>query len=631
VQRNCFKFSCCKLRESNNLEANLKHKDMQIPKTSYNKTFLFNLSLKDGQSHHLKLRYELSKLKVVQECRTLCEIKLKYTLDTGGIMVGTTLANLQIRKLSVNEAEQIFAGSLIKEFSSGWITVTSEHFEAGNMQETARRVSKKIENAVLSVEIFDDDLLIISIFRKGKTVASYISGTEYGYIKKQGNPASFVKELELPETCIEYLRWIFKYDDIGKKIELIERIIGIPLRIDYRVMLDLQIEYDSICRDLVYVENYIKEKKSSEKIKNATKVKLLLEFDGKIYKGLDSNMFLVHEPSVDGNYYEFMNHYIYSVSPNGVVENLFDISSFHVNRYNKHFIANNNVIGILSNNVVREKVTFWLLDIKGNLIGESRLPGEVGYPLLLFEDGGIILCSYGRSQILCEYDINGLKRWELDAGYLDVKPMLHDGYIYLYYTNQDCNKSELLKMDRNGIKIASLNLKLFGGAHWETFQFDRKGNFYFCLRTNDNEKVSNKLLYIDSNLNIISEVILSGASFEGVLDNENNRLYISIFEEELLIVDTEENFICARRKHEETSTLYSTDAKGRLVVRRGLSTIEIFDYNLNITSRHRLKGILTHQYKNLNGDTFVITEQMPEDSYVTDNVKSTIRIYEIFY
>ncbi|AGK98588.1 hypothetical protein [Clostridium pasteurianum] len=43
--------------------------------------------------------------------------------------MGTTLANLQIHKLSIDEAEKLLPGSLIKQFNPEWTTITSKKFE----------------------------------------------------------------------------------------------------------------------------------------------------------------------------------------------------------------------------------------------------------------------------------------------------------------------------------------------------------------------------------------------------------------------------------------------------------------------------------------------------------------------
>lgn len=151
------------------------------------------------------------------------------------------------------------------------------------MDKIGRKISKNIENPVLSVEILDDDVLVLNVFRGGKNVASHISCSEYSYIKKLGNPDAFVKELGLREDYSEYIKWSFKCEDLRKKIQLLEKILGIPIWIDYRMIFDSPSEYDNIQRDLDYVENYIKENKALRKIKNATKAKLLIEFDGKLH------------------------------------------------------------------------------------------------------------------------------------------------------------------------------------------------------------------------------------------------------------------------------------------------------------------------------------------------------------
>ena len=542
--------------------------------------------------------------------------------------MGTTFANLNIHRLSINEAIKLIPGCLARQFDPEWITITSENFQCGAMDKVSKKISKMIDSPILTTEVFDDDLLILRVFRNGKNTAKHACGLDLGDIKKLSKPAAFIEELELPENYTEYLKWIFKCEDLGKKIQLLEKTLGIPLWIDYDMISDLYNKYESIHRDLDYVENYIKENKALEKIKNVTKAKELMELDGKIYQVLGHNKYLIHRPSSDENYHEFREHFVYALSSEGVLEPLFDLSAFNVDSFNQHIKASKTVVAMLENLPIYE-TNFTLFDLQGTLLGEIKLPKEDGYPLIVFEDGGIICSSQGKEQFIAEYGVDGQKKWELEVGYLNIEPIYHNGYIYLYYTNFNTNKSELLKINRNGEIVKNVDLKLCGGSHWKTLLFDSNGNFYVCLHVKDNESYYDKLFYIDSYLNIISELTIDASSVEGVLDSENNRLYISIFEKELLAVDIEKNLIYVRKKYEGFSRMGLTDKNGRLMMIKGMSTVEVFDPELNIISRHRLKGIIHDKYKNSNGNVCFITSQMPSDAFITDNVKSTLRVYEI--
>lgn len=545
--------------------------------------------------------------------------------------MGTTFANMHIKNIKPAEGEMLIPGSLVKQFNPEWVTITAENFQAGTMERLAKKVSKKINTPVLSVEVIDEDVLMLNIFREGKAVARHVSGSGYGFIKNIGKAARFVKELELLESYTDYFKWILKCEDPDKALQLLEKVLALPLWIDYRMIVEGYVDFKNIKLDLDFVQNYIKEKKASEKIKNVTKAKLLIEFDGKLYVNFGYHKYHVHRPSEDNNYQSFKNHYIYSAAENGMLECLFDIS-INVGPHNRLFITNNNIIAMVESlplNVKRDEISYWLFNMKGEVIAETKLPREAGYPISVFDDGTIICRGYAPNSIVTKYNIHGEQLPVEEIADYHVRPILKNGYSYFCNYDDKTKKAELIKRKLDGEIAAVLTLKEI--PNWRQFLFDKEGNFYYCVYCYENGTRIEKLLYIDKNLNIKNEIELEVCTHRALLDETNNRLYISVFERELLAIDLKNKNKIIRKKYEDDWILSVLDSKGCIILHKGRSTLEVLSPELNIISRHRLKGSMIDQYKNAAGNICLVTWEMPSEAFTTDNVKSVIRVYEIVY
>ncbi|MFL0245651.1 hypothetical protein [Candidatus Clostridium stratigraminis] len=546
--------------------------------------------------------------------------------------MGTTFANMHIKNIKSNEVEILIPEILVKQYNPEWVTITYPNFQVGAIEKLAKKVSKKINNPVLTVEVIEEEILILYIFREGKAVASHVSSSGYGLAKNIGKASRFVKELEIQESYTDYFKWIFKCEAPDKALQLLEKVLVLPLWIDFKMIVEGYVDPENFKQDLGFVDRYIKEKKVSDKIKNSTKAKLLMEFDGKIYGPFGYRKYLVHKPSEDNNYHGFNDHYIYSAADNGELKCLFSVSMFNAGRDNSIFITNNNVIAlveVIPINIKRDKISYLLLNMNGDVIGATKLPKEAGYPISVFDDGSIIFKAYAPSSAITKYNIHGEQLpIDITTEYYE-RPVLKNGYIYLCHTNEKTKSWELIKRNHDGDTVAVLPLK--ERPKWKQFLFDREGNFYYCLESFDTGKYFEKLLYLDKDLNIKNEILLDVITNRALLDDANSKLYLSVMDKELLAIDLKDKNKIIRKKYEEDWYLSSLDSKGNIIIYKRQNTLEIFNPKLNIVSRHRLKGGIKDNYINADGNMCFVTFQMPYDAYTSDNVKSVIRVYEMVY
>ncbi len=120
-------------------------------------------------------------------------------------------------------------------------------------------------------------------------------------------------------------------------------------------------------------------------------------------------------------------------------------------------------------------------------------------------------------------------------------------------------------------------------------------------------------------------------SRHGLLDENNNKLYIDIAEQELIAVDLEKKEVYAKRKHNDDIYMMCIDSKGNIVAKKGFSGIEVLDSNLNTVSSHRLKGYIYDQYTINEGKVSFVTGKAIEFDKFGQETKELLRVYEFFY
>lgn len=484
------------------------------------------------------------------------------------------------------------------------------------------------------MEVIDDKVLILNIFREGKAAARHVSSSGYGLAKSIGKASRFIKELELPQSYADYLKWIFKCEAPDRALQLLEKVLALPLWVDYKMIAEGYTDSDNFKQDLDFVGNYIKEKMASEKVKNVTKAKLLMEFDGKIRGPFGYYKYYVHKPLEDNNYHSNNNHYIYSITDNGNLECLFDISKFYVGPFSWIFSSNNEFVAMIESlpcNAIRNELRYLLLDMNGEVIGETKLPKEAGRPISVYDDGTIVFKAYAPSSAITKYNIHGEQLpIDITDEYYE-QPVFVNGYFYLCHTDENTNKTEIIKRKPDGGIASVLTLKEYERPMCNQLLCNREGNFYYCIGRSESGKYAEKLLYLDKDLNIKDEIALDVFIHRVLLDDVNDIIYLSVMDKELLALDLKSKNVIIRKKYEDDWFLSSLDSKGNIILYKGQSTVEIFSPEFNLISRHRLKGIIKDNYMNAASNMCYITSQMPKDAYANDNVKSVIRVYEIVY
>ncbi len=137
---------------------------------------------------------------------------------------------LKLEKMLNSQKRTYYVGK-----NNDWITVSSEEFSFMGNSDLVLGASKTINNPILTLGLFDEDVFTLSLVMKGMVVTRHVSGsvTAYGMNKSLGDINSFVEIFHIiPQK--DKLEQILKNndDDLYKKIEELENLLSIKLWIN---------------------------------------------------------------------------------------------------------------------------------------------------------------------------------------------------------------------------------------------------------------------------------------------------------------------------------------------------------------------------------------------------------------
>ncbi|QYR19170.1 hypothetical protein KZ483_14495 [Paenibacillus sp. sptzw28] len=536
--------------------------------------------------------------------------------------MSTTFANLQIRYNSVHEIEKVLSGSIVKCLSDGWTTITSEHFQVGDIEKVAKKLSKAITPSVMSIEYVDDDILKMSIYRNGRTLTSHISGGDgHGLTNKLGKPEVFIEQLGFDSGEAKYLKAILVCEDLGKKIELLQHFLGVTIWIDHKMLCDDSVTDFRRKRDLSIIEQYIKEIRKKSRIKNQTEAILLQEFGGALIDVIGDHKYLIGIPPYDRSMECYKDEEIYTFIPSGSLEPMLNVNSFQHRNRDGSLRAAHGFIYYMS--FIRGQ--YYLFDYKGRKIFETSMGGTYISPIHVLEGGGFLTFD-DYEKTLREYNSSFEMRSEIPCGGF---PFFSNNAIYVCRRDRSGQSAELVKLNRSGHVEASFRYD-YDGYHDPSgnFLFDETGRVFFYYNATTPGKPLTKMFVLTEQMEIIKELHMEGWITSAALDSKNHRIFSNLSDMELIVIDTNSFLIVSRRKWEEDSILLTVDSCGRAVVLTGLSSIGLLDAQLNDISRHRLKGQVLSEFTNERGNLCLLTGIGGEhDEGGASSMK--IRVYEI--
>ena len=122
--------------------------------------------------------------------------------------MGTTVSSLQILGVPEQAVRDALPRALVGQWSARFVTACLDDMFFQQLDRKAGTLSKKLGCTVLSVSMFDGDVLTLSVYQNGKFLTRHSVDPESERCKA-GNPKLFCSALGLPEELAPKLKRLF--------------------------------------------------------------------------------------------------------------------------------------------------------------------------------------------------------------------------------------------------------------------------------------------------------------------------------------------------------------------------------------------------------------------------------------
>lgn len=209
--------------------------------------------------------------------------------------MGTTVSSLQILGVPEQTVRDALPRALVGQWSARFVTACPDPAFQGQ-ERKASALSKKLACTVLSVSMFDGDTLSLVLYQEGKRLTRHVVNPESGE-NTAGNPKLFCSALGLPEALGPKLKRLFAACEIQeKKLGILQVLLGAPLFLRYGDEEELLPE-GPIEADSGPLEKWIGEHPEPPKIRNQCKAEQIQEIPEKTNAcSHGSNITILHSP-----------------------------------------------------------------------------------------------------------------------------------------------------------------------------------------------------------------------------------------------------------------------------------------------------------------------------------------------
>lgn len=143
--------------------------------------------------------------------------------------MGTSVSNLQFLGVPEETVRAALSRALVGQWSARFVTACLDDTFFQQLDRKAGALSKKLDCTVLSVSMFDGDVLTLSVYQNGKFLTRHSVDPESESCKA-GNPKLFCTALGLPEELAPKLRRLFTGCELQEeKLSILQALLGAPL------------------------------------------------------------------------------------------------------------------------------------------------------------------------------------------------------------------------------------------------------------------------------------------------------------------------------------------------------------------------------------------------------------------
>ena len=545
--------------------------------------------------------------------------------------MGSKFCNLNIYGGDLAAVEAQCPGLAARAVVPGWITAAGDdETDWGEIRKLAKRLSK--DGIVLYTEYFDDDYVDFSVYRDGRRAARHVPAEYEGAPRMAGKPRAWAELFGLSSEREKTLRTVFQETSPERSLRLLACVLGCPLWVDGEFLEDAQPPEPDCLRD------YLAQKAAEKKIKNATKLTLLDEQVGNFSETYP----LLRREEGDPKYERFDDGNRKSVWAvrDGKLLRLFEAELpgrvWAVSEGEGEFLLVLNQAIMLpeedsDGTDYRNHYWAWLLSEDGTLRDTLDL-GEEAAAL-----GGFL----DRDRIFLDgacYNLRAHRQeWSLAEGQTEedsVMPChLHGGRLALCYNIRGAG----------GERRRHLATFLPDGSEQVTRELPRDCREHGILAYGDGLLLSlgRELVCYDAFLTERWRAQLGEGRtpdfYETRLDEVSEILYLYAYDR-VAAFDLRQHRIRAERQlaDGESCFLHGVLPGVGAVMLVGDSTIQVWDADLKLISRHRAKGGVTRLLRQ-DGKTFLLTCVWPQNDFrMTENGydfvclrNGCLRLYEL--
>lgn len=552
--------------------------------------------------------------------------------------MGTSLGNLQVLNATQEQVSALMPGAVVGRWSERFVTVLDDTFGLGSVDSPARALSKQLpQAAVLSVGLVDSDLLELAVWQGGKrlTVRAHLP---YDGVSKRGDPRKFCQALGLPPEDEKRLKAVWAKGDAEEQLELTAALVGAPLWSGTDAL-----PRGEEVRDAARVDRWLAQRPDPPKVKNRTRAQVIQELAGfcpELYSALETNSrtFLFHQACVGGGFRQEEDR-VFHAGADGLLEEWPEWGA-DIHKYVEDFASH----GMHTDVKVLERGGRSLCVMGGFLLdrddwGEGYFsPGSsvvardawetLPRPMVFtldgkacglvdfwpLDDGGAVVVleqdmgiREGRELVRCAPDGAILWRRGLsEAQKQEHFSLAHGGLFWLEAGEQfiglDLDGRESVRFPRakGNIKLVELlncqdgPEELWAVNWWHDWEARRSGY---------------ELLRLDQTGVLLQKAPLPAYLSNGVggLAFLRDRILFLSYNEGLWLLDRADLSVKAGIADHRAYIEAVADGAGRLWVQVGGSTMEAYDQNLNLLSRHRLKGEVFSRYLDGQGRLCAVT------------------------
>lgn len=557
--------------------------------------------------------------------------------------MGTFLGNLQVLGAEMDQIAALLPKAVVGCWSDRFVTVLEESYGFGSVEQPAKRLSKQLPQAVvLAVGLIDSDAVELSVWQAGKRLTAQVD--EYEDMGgKKGDPKKFCAALGLPEEDVPRLKGVWTRGNAEEELELTAALLAAPLhcRVDWP-------PEERAVRDAAKVDEWLAQRPDPPKVKNQTKAELIQELagvdtGGRSYDGRSAvPLILLHHVDGEG-WYDRAEDECCCVGPDGTLEpadpkldprpevdglpsfregdcfsGSWELSWLEIGNGRTLNLARqwDNYSGEVQ--VVEDSAGRLTLPFRFELDGEQRVFDRIWG----MEDGGILIwyrqlnlsdCHGPRTPfdlVRCAPDGTVLWRRQfgqavLEDGHLPIA--LWDGLLWVQ------GPEDFFSVDLDGGDYSRIAVKRRSQSREAAVTYGMfcrqnvPGEVWLIKETVQWEPSVQKscsILRFDRQGGLLREDPLPDGVTGYVLDycQEGplflpDRILAHGYDEGLWMLDRKDmSEIAAIRDHRKYLDAFP-DGAGRIWVTVGGSTLEAYDQELKLLSRHRLKGYISTDLK----------------------------------